>query len=91
MKLNWSWGNTVWKIQDFSVFQILCEIIYGESKSSKNAVFAIPGALNIVNLANFCLLKVQKFMIKVQIQSLKCVKMGDFALLKSSKLISRKI
>ena len=32
---------TVWKFQDFSVIQILLEIDFGESGSSKNAVFAI--------------------------------------------------
>ena len=35
--------NTVWKFQDFSIIQILCEINFGESRSSKTAIF---GALN---------------------------------------------
>ena len=34
------------KFQDFSVIQILCEINFGESRSSKTAVFDIFGALN---------------------------------------------
>ena len=35
--------TTVWKFQDFSVIQILREINFGESRSSKTAVFAILG------------------------------------------------
>ena len=59
----------MWKFQDFSVIQIFREINFGESRSSKTAVFAIFGVLNLVNLIHFCLQKVQKF-IKIQIQSL---------------------
>ena len=47
-------SKTVWKFQEFSVNQILCEINYGESKGSKSVVFAI-----------FSLQKVQKFIIKI--------------------------
>ena len=62
--------NRVWKFQDFSVIQILCEIIFRESRSSKNAVLAILGAQNFVNLVNnISLQKVQKF-IKIQSQCL---------------------
>ena len=39
-------SHSMWKFQDFSVDQILREINFGESKSSKTAVFAILGALN---------------------------------------------
>ena len=35
--------STVWKIDNFSVTQILREIIFGESRRSKTAVFAILG------------------------------------------------
>ena len=48
-----------WEIQDFSVIQILREINFGESRSSKNALFAILGALYLVNQVNFSLQKVQ--------------------------------
>ena len=34
---------TVWKIQDFSITQILREINFGEIRSAKTAVFAIFG------------------------------------------------
>ena len=32
---------TMWKFEDFSFTQILCEINFGESRSSKTAVFVI--------------------------------------------------
>ena len=47
--------NTVWKFHDFSVIQILSEINFEECRSSKIAIFAILGALNLVNLVNFSL------------------------------------
>ena len=59
---------TVWKIQHFSITQILREINFGECKSSKNAIFAILGAVNFVNLVGFSLQKVQNF-INIKIQS----------------------
>ena len=46
----------IMKFQDFSVIQILREINFGESRSSKIAIF---GALDFVNLVNFSLLKVK--------------------------------
>ena len=60
---------TVWKFHDFSIIQILREIKFGEYWSSKTAVFATFEALNFVDLVNFSLQKVQKFM-KIKIQSL---------------------
>ena len=51
----------MWKIQHFSVHQILREINLGECTSSKIAVFVIIGALYFVHLVNFSLQKVQKF------------------------------
>ena len=41
-------ANTVWKFQDFSVIQILREINFGQSRSSKTAVFAIFEPLNVL-------------------------------------------
>ena len=58
----------MWKIQDFSVIQILREINFGDSRSSKTAIFAILGAPNFVNLVNLSLQKVQKI-IEIKIQS----------------------
>ena len=49
----------VWKYQNLSVIQNLCEIKYGESRSSKIAVLAILGLWNFVNLVTFSLQKVQ--------------------------------
>ena len=40
----------MWKFHDFSVTQILREINFRESSSSKTAFFAIQGALNFVDL-----------------------------------------
>ena len=54
-------ASTVWKFQDFSVSQILCEIIFGVSRSSKSAIFTIFWSLNFVILVNFNLQKLQKF------------------------------
>ena len=59
---------TVWKFQDFSITQILREINFGGSRSSKITMFAILGALNFEE---------KKFRV--------------YELLKSLKLISRKI
>ena len=59
--------STVWKFHDFSVTQILRETNLGESRSSKTAIIANVGALKMINLVNFSLRKVQKFiMIKIQ-------------------------
>ena len=43
----------MWKFQDFSVIQILCEINLKESKRSKTVNFDILKALNFVNLVDF--------------------------------------
>ena len=56
----------MWKFHAFSVTQILREINFEESRSFKSAVFAILGSIKIVNLLNFNLLKVQKFIQKNQ-------------------------
>ena len=58
----------MWKFQNFSFAQILREINFGESRTSKTAVFAVFGALNFANLVNFNLQKVQKC-IKIKVQS----------------------
>ena len=51
--------STVWKFQDFSVFQKLREINFGQYRSSKTAVFAIFETLNFVDLENYSLQKVK--------------------------------
>ena len=40
---------SVWNFQDLSVTKFLREINFGQSRSSKTAIFAILGALNFVN------------------------------------------
>ena len=60
--------DLLWKFQDFSVFQILREINFGESRNSKNAIFYHFRALNFADLVNISLQKVQKIInIKIQI------------------------
>ena len=49
---------TLWKFQDLSITQILREINFEESRSSKIDLFAILGALKILLI--WCLQKVQK-------------------------------
>ena len=82
--------GTVWRLQDFSVIQILREINFGKSRSTESAIFAILEALNFVNLVNYSLQMVQKLQ-KSKFRVCKCVKMPDFAFLTSHKFISRKI
>ena len=60
--LNLTRYNTMWKCHDFSVTQIFREINFGESRSSKTAVLTILEALKMINLVNFSLQKMQKFM-----------------------------
>ena len=59
----------MWKFHDFTIAQILREINFGESRSSKTVIFAILVALNSIQLIDFGLEQLQKF-IKIIIQSL---------------------
>ena len=81
----------MWKFQDFYVIQILREIIFEESRSCKSANFDILGALKFVKLLKIHFQKMQEFLKKSKFRASKCVKMADFALPESSKLISRKM
>ena len=61
---------TVCVYEDFCIIQILREINFWETTwKFQNYLFSILGALNCVNLVNFSIHKVQKYM-KVKIQSL---------------------
>ena len=60
---------TVWKFHDFPISEMLREINFGESRSSKSAIFAFFEGLNFVKLVNFSLQKAQKF-VKIKVQSL---------------------
>ena len=82
--------HTMWKFQYFSITQILRQINFWDTRSSKTASFAILGAVNFVHLVNISLQKVQKF-IKSKFTASKCDKMADFALQEFSKWISCKI
>ena len=77
------------KYQDFSVVQIFREISFGESDFLK---LPFLGALKIVNLVNFSHQKLKKsFQIKIQSLLVNVLKMADFALIESVKLISLEI
>ena len=60
---------TEWKFHEFSINQTLREIIIGESRRSKTAIFAHFRALNYGFRVNHSLQKMQKIS-KVNIQSL---------------------
>ena len=60
---------TVYVHRDFKIFLLLRFYVKSTRKSSKTAVLVILGALNIVDLVNISIQKVQKF-IKIKIQSL---------------------
>ena len=79
----------MWKIQNFSVIQILREINLRGSRSSKNAIFAIFGALNFVNLVNISLKKC-KISYKSKVRASQCGQMADFETPDLPTLISRK-
>ena len=51
----------MWKYQDFSITQILREINFADFRSAKCAIFAYLETVIFVNLVNFSLQKVQKF------------------------------
>ena len=61
-------------MQDFSVTQILREINFEEFGSSKTAIFAFPWALKFVDLVNFTLQEVQKFIKKSEFRGSQFVK-----------------
>ena len=71
----------MWKFHDFPITQILREINFGESISSKTAVFAFLGGSEFCQFGKFQPSKSAKFRASM------CVTMADFAFLKSLKLI----
>ena len=81
---------TVWKFQDFCITQILREISFEDSKSAKSAILTHLEALNF-NFHDFLyFLKAAIYQMN-KFTALKMAKLAGFAILKSSKLISRKI
>ena len=81
---------TVWKLQDFSVIQILCETNFEGSKSCKSANLPFL-VLCILLILYISVLKKWKSSQQSELRPLKCVKMTNFALQESPNLISRKI
>ena len=80
----------MWKFHRFSITQILREINFGDSRSAKSAVFVILES-EFSSFGQFQSSKRAKHHKKVKFRASKCVKVADFALLESTKLISRKI
>ena len=67
------------KFQDFSVTQILREITFEESRSSKSAIYAILWPLNLVKLLKVQPSKSAKINKNLTSEPLNFVKMTDFA------------
>ena len=66
--------GTVWKFQDFSTTQILCEIHFGQFEAPKTSILTILTALNV------------KFFQKSNFKATKMVNMAVSDLLKSAKI-----
>ena len=82
----------MWKVYDFSLTQILREINFSESRSSKTAFFAILEALNLSNLCSrFQSSKIAKMHRNQNSEPSNVSKRQIFHFLESLKLISRKI
>ena len=62
-------GKTMWKFQDFSATQILCEINFGHVVAPKTAILIIRADLNFEFLGRFDIFKCDIFL-KIKIQSL---------------------
>ena len=77
----------MWKFHDFSITQILREINFEDFRSAKSAILANSEALNFDLLSIFALFEC--YILPKEQNSV--AKTADFALLKSSKLISHKI
>ena len=77
---------TVWKFQDFSIIQILCEINFVDSRSTKTDIFAILGAVNFVKPS-----KSEKIHKNQNSEPLNVLKWQFFGPQTSPTLISRKI
>ena len=82
--------STVWKFHDFSITQIFREIDFWDSTSARSAIWTDLKALNFDFYAFLHPLKAE-IRQKLKFRASKCVKITDFALLESPKLISCKI
>ena len=80
----------MWKLNDFSITQILSEINFGEYRSSKTVFLAILRALNFLILVIFSLQEVQNSW-KSKFRVSQCVKTAGFETQDVPILISRKI
>ena len=76
---------TVCKFQDFFVIQILCEINFVNSRSSKTVIFAILEALNLDHDEFLQFLKAEIYQIS-KFRAPKIAKNGSFATSRMSKI-----
>ena len=83
----------MWKFQDFCVIQILREINFGESRSCESAIFCHFRDFEvwILLIRQISAFKMCQNSLKSKYRASKCVRIADFVLLESQKLISRKI
>ena len=75
-------SRTVWKFHDFSITQILREINFVDSRSAKSAILTHLEALNF---------DIYQFLHLFKAVIYQLAKMAVFALVETTKLISRKI
>ena len=59
--INYSMTSTVWKFQDFSGTQILCEINFGNFEVPKTTLLTIWATLNFVFWGTFGIFKCENF------------------------------
>ena len=78
--------HKVLKFHDFSVTQILCEINFAESKSSKTPVLAFLGALKMIDFVKFCIFSKVEIDQMSEIQSPKNDKNGNFRTFRFCKI-----
>ena len=77
--------HTMWKIQDFSVTQILREINFGHFEAQRTDILTILAALNLVFWEFLTFFSV-KFFLKSKFKASIMVKTAVFAFLKSAKI-----
>ena len=75
----------MWKFQDFSAIQILCEIKFRHFKPPKTAILTNFAALSFEFLGTFYIFKYEIFP-KSKFKASKTDKTADFDLLKSVKI-----
>ena len=81
----------MWKLQDFSVNQILREINFVSSGCAKSAILTHSVALNFDIYEFLHFLKAEMYQVAIKLTKFRALKMAGLEILDSPKLISRKI